>query len=379
MERVTTISHAPGGWKVQDSTWDNILQVSPKQLHSLHCPTVARPAEQCFDVVQQAKSRSRGHVIFAQLRAIAKASEAHRAQFIRKFELEPVLLTNLCLDSNGFAGCSPGFDEHGQLASYKIWSRFVVKQILDKLRPKRSFIRRSVASNPPKTNAPIHTSRSITNGWEWYEMDFHVHWTTSSFTVLCFNLPGHLQHAVEETFISNAAGAEFSDPYRIFATIINTLLPVYDNSVWSIRNHICQWEAARKEEPDYPLLHEIARYAIHVSETIAVAAKSLKDLQSQHQKFLMLRNRGQPSTEQAKSSDCPFNFPLMILEGQLSRSKSNECRVQNETQLAFHMATQRDSSTQLRIAEEAKKEASTMKAIAVITMTFLPATFVSVR
>lgn len=33
---------------------------------------------------------------------------------------------------------------------------------------------------------------------------------------------------------------------------------------------------------------------------------------------------------------------------------------------------------QLQIGEEAKREASAMKAIAVVTMTFLPATFVSV-
>lgn len=48
------------------------------------------------------------------------------------------------------------------------------------------------------------------------------------------------------------------------------------------------------------------------------------------------------------------------------------------TSQAFNAAAQRDSKIQVRIGEDAKREASAMKAIAVVTMTFLPATFVSV-
>jgi hypothetical protein len=39
---------------------------------------------------------------------------------------------------------------------------------------------------------------------------------------------------------------------------------------------------------------------------------------------------------------------------------------------------QRDSKTQVQIGKDAGNEAAAMKAIAVVTMTFLPATFVSV-
>jgi Mg2+ and Co2+ transporter CorA len=84
------------------------------------------------------------------------------------------------------------------------------------------------------------------------------------------------------------------------------------------------------------------------------------------------------------------------LQGLLSRSESNKARLQNEITLvrisevwlyrlinnfsqAFNSAAQRDNKTQVRIGEEAKKETSAMKAIAVVTMIFLPATFVSVR
>jgi hypothetical protein len=45
---------------------------------------------------------------------------------------------------------------------------------------------------------------------------------------------------------------------------------------------------------------------------------------------------------------------------------------------AFNVAAQTDSNIQVRIGEAGKNEASAMKAVAVVTMDFLPATFVSV-
>lgn len=66
------------------------------------------------------------------------------------------------------------------------------------------------------------------------------------------------------------------------------------------------------------------------------------------------------------------------------RDYASECFVAEKealtacsTSQAFNAAAQRDSKIQVRIGEDAKREASAMKAIAVVTMTFLPATFVS--
>ena len=82
-------------------------------------------------------------------------------------------------------------------------------------------------------------------------------------------------------------------PYAVFAIISNELLRLYDNSVWSIRDHISQWEVLsealhmslaysasansrqrRLQETDYVLLHEIARHGVHVSKTLSVAVQS---------------------------------------------------------------------------------------------------------
>jgi hypothetical protein len=46
-----------------------------------------------------------------------------------------------------------------------------------------------------------------------------------------------------------------SDPYFIFAVIMKELVVVYDNSVWAIRNHICNWEAVRRLDHHDPAAH----------------------------------------------------------------------------------------------------------------------------
>lgn len=87
---------------------------------------------------------------------------------------------------------------------------------------------------------------------------------------------------------------------------------------------------ARPEEPDYPLLHEMARHAIHVSETLTVALASVKDIEQQHQEFLVSHDQGGSSRRRGGSA---IRFPLRILEALLSRSESNKARLQNEIQL----------------------------------------------
>ncbi|KAF2189291.1 hypothetical protein K469DRAFT_747989 [Zopfia rhizophila CBS 207.26] len=174
--------------------------------------------------------------------------------------------------------------------------------------------------------------------------------------------------------MAGSDNTDLSDPYSIFSIVVYELLSLYNDSVWSLRNHICGVEATRPQDPNYPLLHEIARHAIHVSETLSVALESIKALQQQQQVFSTKHFQGHNRWDGTHNH---FQFQLRFLHGLLLRSESNKARIQNEITLAFHTAAQRDSRIQVRIGEEAKTETMAMKAIAVVTMTFLPATFVA--
>lgn len=179
--------------------------------------------------------------------------------------------------------------------------------------------------------------------------------------------------------MSWSQGVSRSCPYAAFLLVLDALLRLYDDSVWAIRNHISRWEAKSLMETDYFLLHEIARHGVHVSETLSVAIQSLDAMQHHHERFctnstLACSKNGRGRWDKVGSL---FEFQLGLLRGLFQRSEANNARIQNEITLAFNAAAQRDSKVQLQIGEEAKREASAMKAIAVVTMTFLPATFIS--
>ncbi|KAH7324465.1 hypothetical protein B0I35DRAFT_509206 [Stachybotrys elegans] len=344
---VSTFYLVAGNWQACNLTWAEILEGS-------HC--------------------LQSQIIFTSLRDISSAPELLKSQILSKFGIPRVLLSRVCLESNGFAGCEAVLNEDGSLEFYNHWSRFLVKQVYRNLRPKPSFTWHSSADpNTPGGSSPIHGSTSLPNGWEWYEMGFLVHWVPpSSSTILCFDLPQPLQQSILKGLTSSKTS--FYDPYTVFSNIPFEVISLLDASVWSIRDHICNWEAARYDVPDYSLLHELARHAIHVSETLSVALRSLQDIQQQRRDFMA--TYAQTSSDWHSVHD-PFQFQLRLVESILSRSSSNKERLQNEIQLAFHSAAQRDSKIQVRIGERAKAETAAMKTIAIITMVFLPGTFLA--
>ena len=70
-------------------------------------------------------------------------------------------------------------------------------------------------------------------------MGIFVHWTPShSTTLLCFDLPGHMKVSSQSALSSNMDNADLSDPYSIFSIVLYELLFLYNESVWSLRNHI---------------------------------------------------------------------------------------------------------------------------------------------
>jgi hypothetical protein len=126
------------------------------------------------------------------------------------------------------------------------WSRFTVKQTYDELRPKRTFTphvsSHKTRSDDWNTDIAVHGPQSMQHGWEWYEMGFFACWNASKhLTLLCFDMPTRSQAVIQSMFFSQTVDA--ACPYAVFALVSEELLQLYNNSVWSIRNHISRWEA----------------------------------------------------------------------------------------------------------------------------------------
>ncbi|KAF2022590.1 hypothetical protein EK21DRAFT_82973 [Setomelanomma holmii] len=88
----------------------------------------------------------------------------------------------------------------------------------------------------------IHRSQSVQYGWEWYEMGFVASWKPPGpLTLICFDLPTRSQSKIQSMIDSHTI--DVSNLYPTFLLVADELLRLYDESVWSIRNHISQWEA----------------------------------------------------------------------------------------------------------------------------------------
>jgi hypothetical protein len=90
----------------------------------------------------------------------------------------------------------------------------------------------------------MHGPRSIKHGWEWHEICFFTRWLTSNnATILCFDVPEKLRTSIELALSSSTEGIEFSDPYSVPLILVDEIINLYDDSVWSLRNHISAREA----------------------------------------------------------------------------------------------------------------------------------------
>ena len=77
-------------------------------------------------------------------------------------------------------------------------------------------------------------------------MGFFVHWKPSkTTTVLCFDTPEKLQSLLETALRRNGSNVDTADPYSLLSTLIDQVIALYDDSVWSMRNHVCAAEAVR--------------------------------------------------------------------------------------------------------------------------------------
>ena len=77
-------------------------------------------------------------------------------------------------------------------------------------------------------------------------MGFFVHWKPSQITtVLCFDTPGKLQSLLGSALRRNDSNVDTADPYSLLSTLVDQVIALYDDSVWSMRNHVCAAEAVR--------------------------------------------------------------------------------------------------------------------------------------
>ncbi|CAN9192038.1 unnamed protein product [Alternaria alternata] len=126
------------------------------------------------------------------------------------------------------------------------------------------------------------------------------------------------------------------------------------------------------------MMHEAARHAIHSFETLSVTVETVEAMQ-RHVVYLTSKSKQKSGDESDAVSKVRTHiaFQAGMLRNLLLRSQSNKERLQNEIALAYNMIAQRDSQVMTGLGEAARRDSGAMRTIAVVTMAFLPPTFLS--
>lgn len=197
-----------------------------------------------------------------------------------------------------------------------------------------------------------------------------------------FDPPDPIKEKLPSPMIKIPDHGRFGDPFWIYEGILEEILHLQDQSVWMIRDQVRATEKNRalvtRPNPDYSLLHELARHAIHVSESLDTTVKTVENILNRHTDYVTGSTDADKSLRRASKQ---LRNRLLFLEHMLVslkyRSASNQARLQNEIQLSFNIVAQSDARTSVEIGRAAQKDSAAMKTVAFLTLTFLPATFIS--
>lgn len=232
----------------------------------------------------------------------------------------------------------------------------------------------------------LASNENVSNGkeYEWPKINIFTRWSAleRSTTVLVFDAPQGFIEKLKDALELAMTPASCGDAFWVYVPLIEEVIRLEDESVWAIRNRVREMEklqTTQPPKPDYRRRHDVARHAIHVSETLEVATRIIHDVESQHREFVVdhLVASDKITKHAAKVIHQRLISQRNMIQCLSQRSTSNKDRLLNELNLAFQTVTQYDSAVAVEIGRAAQEDSSAMKTVAFLTLTFLPATFVS--
>ncbi|OTA95566.1 hypothetical protein M434DRAFT_195915 [Hypoxylon sp. CO27-5] len=272
---------------------------------------------------------------------------------------------------NGYFGSESSRNNEGIVENCSTWSRALVKQFT--------------------TSSKFEGDSDI--NYRWLKYNLFTRWTSpGKIMILAFDPVESIQERLCTILMQNLDEMELEDPYWLYAHILEDIVSLQGTSVWGLRNLVRTIELSptrdhrnlrEKPKHNYSRLHDIARHAIHVSETLDLSLKLFESVLQGHEQLVAGLQRGltiekPPEFQQAyQNTHSRLAFFSNALSSLRCRSTSNHQRLSNEIQLRFHTDSQYDSQVSVEISHSAKSDSASMRWISVVSLVFLPANLVS--
>ncbi|EEU48276.1 uncharacterized protein NECHADRAFT_75673 [Fusarium vanettenii 77-13-4] len=326
-------------WDKSKNDWRDET-ITPTQLHG-------------SNILPVLQSDSHVVVIFADADKVRECPSCRRC-FTTQFQMPQLWWSNYAKKSNGHFGCETFRDAEGTVTSLNAWSRYLVKQLHE-------------------------------DGHYWYKFNTLTRWIASSYQTILLVFESEKQSKLSELIpkglLDGSHTEPHHDPFWVHVRLLEELSDLQNNAVWTVRTEIRKVEKKEqrsKPDPNYRSLHDLARHAIHVSETLDVSLKTVKSIVEQHKTLEEETWRGgKPKNGSFRQVRERLFWYEHTLESLKSRALSNKERLINEIQLSFNLVAQYDSAISVQIGQATQSDSAAMKTIAFATLTFLPATFIS--
>ncbi|OAL50311.1 hypothetical protein IQ07DRAFT_599452 [Pyrenochaeta sp. DS3sAY3a] len=224
------------------------------------------------------------------------------------------------------------------------------------------------------TQAPPNGSeRRKRFGYKWLPLELVVRWDKNSKTMLAivFQACTTLKDRIETITLEESSPTFQNSPFGLHIFLLEELLDLYDKSFWRLRHNLQQVESSYRPgsvpKPDYPLTHDLARHMIHHSESIEIAIDTIEMLKECHQACFghdkTTRNSNGINEHVFQEHTKFLRHVDKLLHQFRERSRTLNERLRNEINLSFNSVVQYDSRA--------------MRTISILTLVFLPGTFIS--
>ncbi|EUC40135.1 hypothetical protein COCMIDRAFT_9931 [Bipolaris oryzae ATCC 44560] len=272
-------------------------------------------------------------------------SEENRKKILAEFHAPDILSSNTCAKLNGYCGSSSSFSGDGdesKLDSLSVWFKILTKRVLAKEEMQES---------------------EDGKDYRWYEMSFFVRWESSNTRrVLCIGASPKMSATLETMLkVSSLPTFEPQDPLAMLKPLFDETIKLCDENIWAVTRRVRDIELNRKKRCEFDALRNLARHTGHVIEVEQVAIETMEQLLSlQDSNFKFLDELNKTYTVQAREY---LLFQLQTMKSLRWRAQSTHDRLEEEINLAYNMLASSDNAV--------------MKSITLLTMIFLPATFIS--
>lgn len=348
---------APASKSIPESIQLRVLEWSIGREYTCADSVISSAAE-LLERDSQAECQLR--IVFAPSQASFGSPEHGAVQFIFKHYDVPSAFV-----SEYFTSPAYSFGERKGLKRLDIevaWTRFLCKDVL---------------SHPGNASEDRHV---FYDNFFWLKCISYIHVQrreddSKCVTMICFGATTSIEQRFERLLDSEAWMDAVEEPYILFALVYEQCFLMLDKAAWTLATWFrplerstldrARYEHSGIEEhrsTDFAKLHEIAKHAIYLNEAATAAVLEMESLISH------LQDSYQSTTSSlSQATLSKFKYQMAAFRSTQLRLSSLDKRIANVISLSFNLVTQRDSRL-------LKQDSNAMKAIALLTLVFLPMT-----